>query len=373
MLDDIEAPSRATTPGDVSGDRAVTPLTPVGFLQDAATPQTPLGLSRPLPTGNELMSGPIKEGGPTRQEKEIEFVMGNIEDRLTSLKNDENFTVKKWLLFSLSCFSLMGGVTLILFGFHMTFFFEKYDDNIVAVVFGSIFCTPVFYWFYWVFIPNKKEVKRRMKIHVDRADRRKPTLFNSLVEDARKATEPPVKRIRILAHIRKHDYPIVASTMLELCTAIQNQCGLAVERQLLRHNDVDLDIHLDKKLDVYYNLEDNSRVYVYNKGGYFTADSPLKKAKTMDLLKKLQAEEGEKSDGGGGPPGSRGSTAGGRTSLNDGRSSMNDGRSSMNDSSTPRKSGNSSMNGLKSAMSDSNRKSLGEDGRPSTKGKISWK
>lgn len=72
--------------------------------------------------------------------------------------------------------------------------------------------------------------------------------------------------IRILAHIRKHDYPIVCSTMQELSNAIADQCGLTVERQLLRFNEKDLEMHLDEKLDEYYGMANNDRVYVYNKG-----------------------------------------------------------------------------------------------------------
>ena len=301
---------------------------------------------RPLPTGMELMSGPITSGGVTRQQKEIEFVIDNIDGRLGSLKMDEKFQTYKALLFSVCVFSAMGGVTLILFGLHTTFFFNKYSGNVPALIFGGIFCSPMLYWFYYLFIPNKEEKRRRRKLQMDRMDRRKPTLFNQLVEEAKKATEPPPRRIRVLAHIRKHDYPIVASTMQELAEAIANQCGLAIERQLLRFNDNDLEIHLDKKLDVYYGLDDNSRVFVYNKGGFFTNDSPLKKARVADIMH-MNDDLEKGPDGGGG---------GGRPSFNKGSS---------------KNSFNSSINGLKSAMSDTDRReSFGSEKK---KGNISWK
>ena len=119
-----------------------------------------------LPTGNELMSTPIVEGGVPRQQKEIEFVMNNIETRLSSLKNDEGFQTRKWYLFSVCVIFAMGGVTLVLFGLHKTFFFEKYKNkpiNIPALVFGGLFMCPTFYWFYYVFIPTKVEKMRRKK------------------------------------------------------------------------------------------------------------------------------------------------------------------------------------------------------------------
>lgn len=315
-----------------------------------------------LPTGNELMSGPISSGGVTRQQKEIEFVMNNIETRLESLKKDEGYQTHKALLFSICVCFAMGGVTLVLYGLHKTFFFEKYKNeptNIPALVFGGLFMCPMFYWFYYLYLPNKDEIRRRKRIAMDRKDRRKPTLFNQLVEEARKATEPPPRRIRILAHIRKHDYPIVASTMEELTDAIANQCGLAVERQLLRHNDVDLDIQLDKKLDVFYGLTDNDRVYVYNKGGFFTADSPLKKAKRVDIMHmndEMERGEARPETSGGRPSVSAG---GGRPSL-----SQQGGRNSIG----------TAKSGLKSAMSEG-RESLSRDsiGSEKRKGNISWK
>lgn len=300
--------------------------------------------SRPLPTGNELMSGPITSGATTRQEKEIAFVMENIENRIQSLQNDEMFQTYKWLLFSISVFSAMVGVTLILFGLHMTYFFERYKGNTVAIVFGGIFCSPPLYWFYYLFVPSRQEKRRRRRIYIDRVDRRKPTLFNQLVEEARRFTEPPPRRIRVLAHIRKHDYPIVASTMQELTEAIAKQCGISVERQLLRYNDNDLEIHLKEKLDVYYGLDDNARIFVYNKGGYFTASSPLKQARPpMDMLRMNEVME----EGGLRPNSGRASmtASGGGGGGGGGRPSM----SQKND----RVSFNSSATGLKSAMTAS--------------------
>jgi hypothetical protein len=298
------------------------------------------------------MSGPIVDGGMTRQQKEIGFVMGNIEGRIESLHNDEKFQTYKAFLFSVVVVFAMGGVTLVLFGLHKTFFFEKYKNqpiNIPALVFGSLFMCPIFYWAYYLFFPNKAEKRFRRRIAMDRVDRRKPTLFNQLVEEARLFTEPPPRKVRILAHIRKHDYPIVASTMEELTNAISNQCGLAVERQLLRYKDEDLEIHLDKKLDVFYKMDDNDRVFVYNKGGFFTNSSPLKKARPPDIMHMM--EEGESQGG-------RPDTAASRNSVSAGgnRPSLNQGKSSK-----------SNMKGTKAMAAES-------EGRDSIGGgNVSWK
>lgn len=279
--------------------------------------------------------------------------MDNIETRLKSLQNDEKFQTYKWFLFALSVLSAMVGVTLILFGLHLTFFFERFKGNTVAIVFGAIFCSPVLYWFYYVFIPNRAERRKRKRIHIDRQDRRKPTLFNQLVEEARKFTEPPPRRIRVIAHIRKHDYPIVACTMQELMEAIANQSGIAIERQLLRYNDTDIEIHLNEKLDEFYGLDDNAKIFVYNKGGYFTADSPLKKARPGPDMMRMNdvMENGEAQP------------VPGRVSFS---AKNNTGRPSMS-----QEPGRASMNGgsgapLKSAMSSGGRDSV-------QKSNISWK
>jgi hypothetical protein len=179
-----------------------------------------------LPTGEQLMSTPIVSGGLTRREKEIEFLQTNIQNRLTSLEEDESFETYKVFLFMFGVLSACVGVTLILFGLHLTPIFEKFqDDNIPALVFGGIFLIPLFLWFVFMFLPGRKERFKRKRIHRARRERRKPTLFNDMVNDAKRAAEPPPRKIKTLAHVRKHDYPIVASTWKEFCEALENATG----------------------------------------------------------------------------------------------------------------------------------------------------
>jgi len=131
------------------------------------------------------MSGPITTGGLTRQEKEIQYVMQNVEDRLTHLKADELFETYKAQLFFCSLFTAIAGAVLILFGLHLTIFFQHLQNiNIPAIVFGSLMCTPLMYWFFYVFLPNKDEQDKRRLIHKHRHNRRKPTLFNQMVKEA---------------------------------------------------------------------------------------------------------------------------------------------------------------------------------------------
>lgn len=232
----------------------------------------------PLPTGAELMSGPIVSGGETRKEKEINFLMQNVENRLTSLKIDVTYETYKVITFFGGLLSAIFGIMLVCLGFHVTPLFNKYqNDNIAAIFFGCCFCVPIIYWFVFVFLPKDKEKAKRRKIHRDRRERRKPTLFNEMVDEAKKKATPPPRKIKVLAHVRKHDYPITCSTWKEFCELLENATGLPVERQLIRYQDEDLEINLAMKLDEPpYNLDNGYRLHIYNKGGFFTEDAPIK-------------------------------------------------------------------------------------------------
>jgi hypothetical protein len=196
------------------------------------------------------------------------------------------------------------GAVLLLYGLRITLLFASYPGyDYIAIVFGGIFSIPVLVWLRYMFLPNHADRIRRKKISYERKERRKPSLFNEMVDHAKKATEPPPRKIRVFAHFRKKDFPIVASTMKDFCEALEHQTALPIERQLLRFQDEDLNIDLTKKLDLHYGLDNGSRVYVYNRGGYRTHDSPVKKqyedltadfnAKLNEATEQLKAKEQE--------------------------------------------------------------------------------
>jgi hypothetical protein len=193
----------------------------------------------------------------------------------------------------LGLFSAMIGLMLILFGLGQTVFFETYDFNFIPIIFSFFFFLPCGFWVYYLCTPDKKEAEERRRIFIERRNRRKPTLFNELVENAKKANEPPPKKIRVLAHVRKKDYPIIACTMKDFCELVENATGLPIERQLLRFNDEDIIIkHLNMKLEDDFGVRENNRIYVYNKGGYFTRDSPIKKnQRELNILQQINAME----------------------------------------------------------------------------------
>ena len=66
-------------------------------------------------------------------------------------------------------------------------------------------------------------------------------------------------------------------TLLVSCNNLRCS-GLPIERQLVRHKDEDLHIDLAMKMDEPpYNLNNGDRLYVYNRGGFFTTDTPIKR------------------------------------------------------------------------------------------------
>lgn len=214
----------------------------------------------------------------TKMEEEIAWVMENIEGRMRALRTDEVFELHKWLLFSLATLSGLVGATFILRGLAITPLFDRYHFQIGFLVASAPWFIPVCIWFKYLWFPPSEEKKKRHRMRWDRRDRRKKNFFNDLVEDARKANEDPPRKIRILAHIRKHDIPIVCTTWRQFCEILENNAGIPIERQLIRYKDDDLNIDLRKNLyDPEYGLTDNNRLHIYCKGGYFTQQSPIRK------------------------------------------------------------------------------------------------
>jgi hypothetical protein len=309
------------------------------------------GKSFVLPTGNELMSRPIKTGGESRAEKEIDFVITTVRTKLDTLYKDQLFETGKLKFFLIALTSAFVGLILIFFGFGMTVLFDSYKDkdpNYIAIAFGGLFFTPMLWFFSYLCFPNKQQFTVRKKIKKDRRERRKPTLFNKMVDDAKKATEPPPRLIKVVARFRKQDFIIIGSTWKDFCEEFERQTSLPIERQLIRFNDEDLQIDLTKNLDKDYGLDNFSKVFVYNRGGLFTKQDPRRKqyeeiqdketAKLNEMKAVYEKQQYEDNSGGrekfmslmkkvsGGaeqPPGKKG---GGRGTSREGRRSSSEDR-----------------------------------------------
>ena len=231
-----------------------------------------------LPTGNQLMTSPIVRGGrkKDRYEKERQFVIKKINNKLKIISFEEKFQIHKWILFVVGiCFALAGTV-LILYGLHLTVFFEMYQNiSIPAIIFGGLFMIPLAVWISFLFFPNSEEKKKRNKIYADHMERKKATFFNKMTEEAAEFATPPDRVLKVTAHIRKKNYPVRATTWFQFCEAVEKATGLFVERQLIRFKDEDLKItDLTDKLEK-FGINDGDVLYVYNRGGYVTKGSPL--------------------------------------------------------------------------------------------------
>lgn len=252
----------------------------------------------PPPTGHDLMTGPVKSGGLTRQEKEIKHMLKLIHHRLSFLAQQQQFDAHHLKLFLIALIFTSGGIVLLLFGFRLTVLFNTYEkDNIPAICFGFLLQIPMFTWLNYYFNPNKEERLKRKILKAAKQERQKPSLFNDLIEEAKKATAPPPRKIRIIFTLRKKDYPVLATNLKELCEGIENATGLPIERQLIRYRDDDINMDdLTKKLDIDLHMEDNDQVFVYNKGGYYTKDSEIRKKyeELTTMEQRLMREEAAK-------------------------------------------------------------------------------
>lgn len=247
-----------------------------------------------LPTGNDLMSGPISSGVVTRAQKETQFVLTNITHRLNVLVTQQDHDRFAIYYLILALLSGSVGTVLVLYGMRKSILFDFYDGHdYVAFGFGVFFFVPCFLWLVFLFCPTKSERELRRKLQNEDRDRKKPTLFNEMVNRAKKFSEPPTRKIRVDVIFRKKTYHVTASTMRDFCESVESQTGLPIERQLVRHFDEDLEVILEHKLDEHYHLDNGATLYVYNKGGFATADSPVKRQYEA-LTERMQQEIREK-------------------------------------------------------------------------------
>eukprot|EP01039_Chlorochromonas_danica_P005015 gene5015-5507_t len=228
-------------------------------------------------TGHDLMSTPITTGVLSRREKETQYVVGDIERRLKVLEAETVFSTYKVALFSVTFLSLIAGILLILVGTHTTVIFQALplEPGVIAV--GGLFCLPIFYWVKVVFLPNRLEYNQRKSIKMERQSSKSRNLFDQITNAAKKFAEPPPRRIKVFAVIRKKEYPIVASTWKSFCEEVENKTSLAIERQLVKFRDEEVKVDFKLKLDEHYGMDSGDKIFVYNRGGFDTQNSPIRK------------------------------------------------------------------------------------------------
>jgi hypothetical protein len=223
------------------------------------------------------MSGPITSGAVSRKEKEVLYVVKNIDQRLSVINAKETFSTYKVKMFTVVLVCLLGGILLLLLGTHSTVLFQEYKFNPTAVVIGAFLCVPMLIWVGYMIYPPRLEHQRRRIIKVERKAGTAANLYETIAEQARKHAEPPPRRIKVYARLRKKDHVIIASTWQEFCEALENQTGLPVEQQIIKYRDEELQIDFKLRLDENYRLDNGDRLYIYNRGGFRIDESPVKK------------------------------------------------------------------------------------------------
>lgn len=203
----------------------------------------------------------------------------DINKRLAALKAEEAFETYKVSYFTAALLFAMAGTLMILVGTSSTVLFAAEPYNPTLIAFGGLFCVPMLIWTKLMWWPSKPERMRRRLLRNERKSSKGPAVkvFDKITESARKFAEPPPRRIKVVANVRKKDIPVVASTWKSFCEEIEHQTGLPIERQIVKFRDEELKIDLKLKMDEDYGLDTGDRLFIYNRGGFTTSNSPIRK------------------------------------------------------------------------------------------------
>ena len=174
--------------------------------------------------------------------------------------------------------STLVSVVLFLYGFELTPVFEGMGGSWPAVYAAGAFTTPLFYWFFSLYIfPHlccciehfKKEREQRREMHRLRRERKKKSLFNDMVQQAEERAKPPVKKITVVAKMYLSYYRVQVATLEDLQIELAKLTGLEPHRQLVKLKGKE--IHFPElRLDDGYGINEYDEIEVYNKGGYLT-------------------------------------------------------------------------------------------------------
>ncbi|RYG94828.1 hypothetical protein EON65_56880 [archaeon] len=180
----------------------------------------------PPPTGAELMSTPIQAGAVSRKDKEVYYVVRNINQRLNALHKDLTFNTYKVKVFTVCLVFAMIGILLILIGTATSVLFAEQKVDLVKIVFGALFCIPMLVWIKFMYAPDKNEKHRRLSLRAERGESKHKNLYDRIADQARKYAEPPPRRIKVIANLRKKDHAIIAGTWKEFCEELEHQSGV---------------------------------------------------------------------------------------------------------------------------------------------------
>lgn len=225
---------------------------------------------------------PMVEPGMTRREKEMFFATTFIMDRLKDLRMDENFELKKWILFTLMVMCSIIGSFIIMAGMAYSIFFQGLKPSMTVVAVGAIFLIPFVLWLKYICCPVGQEAEERKHIYRTRSLLADSNVDDALVQQSKEFSRPPTQRIPCYFFLRKKKYKIIASTMREFSELVEKETDIPMNQQMFKYNGPRLaggakpsaiigeyfDIHLDWRLVEDYRFHAGFEVIVYNRGAY---------------------------------------------------------------------------------------------------------
>ena len=114
------------------------------------------------------------------------------------------------------------------------------------VVAGAAFAAPCVLWFLYIYVapclpcgPCARMHQTRATIHVQRAERKKPSMFNDMIGAANEDSKPPIIRTPLFCTFRKKEYKIVCHTMEEFQEMFMFKTGVPPSRQLIKLREPD--------------------------------------------------------------------------------------------------------------------------------------
>jgi len=234
----------------------------------------------------------------SRAEKEKIFVVKNISKRLADLGPENHYDIKKGICGVISFLSLVAGGVIVLKATATTPIFAADEFSMTLLIIGCSFAAPCLVCCIWVFVwpylPCSwcREVRElREFIKEKRAERKAPTLFNSMVASANEHSKPPIIRTTLYAMFRKKEYTIVCHTMEEFQQIFEYKTGVPPARQLLKLRDVDgsSEVFHFKPEEFILDLEPRgvkkgTMFWIYTKGGV-ELDILSSPEKRMDIVR----------------------------------------------------------------------------------------
>lgn len=265
------------------------PLPGSNLINYAGTNQTILHPSNmDLMNPNDLLH---LDPAEVRKMKELHYVNATINDRMFRIGVMEIFEKYSLILLICSIFIALIAITILLYMLRLTILFSHYEGGpeLILLLPIIVLFMPISLWLFFYFVPTENQKKRRdllnfqligQKSIINKKSnkQRNDDYFNNLISGAKDFSTIPPRKIKIYVHFRKKILTVSANTWFEFYEDFYSQTGLSCERVLIRYKDEDLIIEdLTKELELDYNIKPSDHVYIYNKGGYYTGTSPIKR------------------------------------------------------------------------------------------------